>query len=120
MFFSCTTCGTRLQLPDEQVVNRILKVRCTACSAVMTVRDGTTGQHQRPTESAWFVAVAGQQKGPIALSELRSLVAEGRVDQRSYAWTAGMGQWTRAGEIAALASLFQVAAPEPPPYGSIW
>ena len=68
MFFSCTTCGTRLQLPDEQVVNRILKVRCTACSAVMTVRDSITGKHERPSEPTWFVAVAGQQKGPMSLT----------------------------------------------------
>ena len=114
MFFSCSTCGTRLQIPDAQVVNRILKVRCTACSAVMTVRDPTTGRHQRPAEPAWFVAVGGQQKGPISLAELRALVVEGQANARSYAWTEGMAQWSRAGEIAALSTLFQAPPPLPP------
>ncbi len=119
MFFSCTSCGTRLQLPDEQVVNRILKIRCTACGAVMTVKDGITGKHQRPGETTWFVAVRGEQKGPLALAEVRALVDERRIDERSYVWTAGMDKWARAGEVQALAGLFAVEPPPLPVLGAL-
>ncbi|MCC6623204.1 MAG: zinc-ribbon domain-containing protein, partial [Deltaproteobacteria bacterium] len=116
MFFSCTQCGARYQLPDEQVANRILKVRCTQCSAVLVVRDPTTPAPPaaRP-EAAWFVGSHGEQRGPMSLDEVRALVRSGEVGPRTYAWTAGLPAWARASEIPALQGLFVVPPPLPPP-----
>jgi len=118
MLFSCTHCGTRYQLPDEQVANRVLKVRCTQCSAVLIVRDPAAPPEPKQAEApAWFVAVGGEQRGPLSLDEVRALVRVGDFGPRSYAWTAGLAQWTRAEEIAVLQALFDVppALPTAPP-----
>ncbi len=115
MFFNCTSCSTRLELPDEQIVNRVLKVRCTGCGTVMVVRDPATARAERPPETAWFYAAAGQQHGPVSLGGLSDLVSAGTVDTRTHVWTAGMAQWVRAGGVEALQTLFVKAPPPPVP-----
>lgn len=115
MLFSCSKCGTRYQLPDDQVANRVLKVRCTSCQAIVIVRDPSL---RHASEQRWFVAVAGQQRGPMGLDDLGRLVRERAMDEKSFVWCAGMAAWSKAADVPELAGLFARTVPPPlPPPG---
>lgn len=68
-----------------------------------------------PGAAAYFVAVAGQQTGPFDLAALSSQAAAGKLTAQTLVWTQGMAQWTQAGQVPALASVF---ANVPPPLPS--
>ncbi len=105
MIFSCSQCGTRYQLPDDQVKNRVVKVRCTKCKAIVSVRgSGSVSAPDKPARQ-WFVAIAGEQKGPLTERQLLELISAGTVTSRNYAWSAGMSDWARFGDIPAAAHL---------------
>ncbi len=63
-------------------------------------------------QQAFFVAVAGQQKGPFTLDQLRDEVTAGRIQRGTLAWKNGMPQWAALESIPDLAMLF---ANVPPP-----
>jgi hypothetical protein len=68
-----------------------------------------------PGASMYFVAVNGQQSGPFDLQTLASQATMGRLTRENLVWTQGMAQWTPAGEVAALASIFANVPPPIPP-----
>jgi predicted Zn finger-like uncharacterized protein len=113
MLFSCSKCGTRYQLPDEQVANRVLKVRCTSCNAIVIVRDPSLSRASHTTQ--WYVAVHGQQRGPMSAGEVQTLVSQGLVTERSYAWSAGMTAWSKVSQIPELGRFFTPTVPPPLP-----
>jgi membrane protease subunit (stomatin/prohibitin family) len=63
-------------------------------------------------QQAFFVAVGGQQKGPLTLDQLRDEVTAGRIQRGTLAWKNGMPQWAALESIPDLAILF---ANVPPP-----
>jgi membrane protease subunit (stomatin/prohibitin family) len=65
-----------------------------------------------PGAALYFVAAGTQQTGPFDLQALTAQVAAGRLTQQTLVWSQGMAQWTQAGQVPALASLF---AGLPPP-----
>jgi membrane protease subunit (stomatin/prohibitin family) len=65
-----------------------------------------------PAGVAFFVAVNGVQQGPFDLGSLAGKARAGELTRDSLVWSQGMGNWTRASEVAALAGVF---APTPPP-----
>ncbi|WP_235908391.1 SPFH domain-containing protein [Roseiconus nitratireducens] len=76
---------------------------------------GSGGSAPPPPPPAWHVAVAGQTKGPFAMSQLAGGVASGEVDRDTLVWTAGMDGWQPAGTVSALAGLFAAQSSPPPP-----
>jgi hypothetical protein len=60
----------------------------------------------------YYLAVGGKQTGPFGKSELRAKLANGDLTRDTLVWTQGLANWTEAGEVSALASLF---ADQPPP-----
>ena len=65
-----------------------------------------------PGAAAWHVAVGGQSQGPYDLTRLSQLAGAGTMTRSTLVWSAGMGAWTAAGQVPALAALF---AQQPPP-----
>jgi hypothetical protein len=65
-----------------------------------------------PAAVTFYVAVGGQQSGPFDLATLQQQVASGALTKETLVWKAGMAAWTKAGDVADLASLF---ASMPPP-----
>ncbi|HEX7240596.1 MAG TPA: SPFH domain-containing protein [Longimicrobiaceae bacterium] len=63
----------------------------------------------------FFVAVNGQQTGPLTVDALRQRIADGSLTRDSLAWKQGMAQWTPAGDVAELAALFGASPPPLPP-----
>lgn len=67
-----------------------------------------------PQNPGWFAAVNGQQGGPFTLDALRQMAQSGQLGRDTLVWMQGMVQWTPAGNVPALASLF-AAVPPPLP-----
>ena len=67
-----------------------------------------------PASVSYFAALDGQQAGPFDLEQLRSYVQAGRISRSTLVWCAGMANWTAAGEVADLASLFASVRPRCP------
>ena len=44
MKFKCEKCGTRYNIADERVRNKILKIRCKVCENIIVVRDPESGR----------------------------------------------------------------------------
>jgi hypothetical protein len=56
----------------------------------------------------WFYTVAGQQRGPVELQNMQSLVASGQILPDTFVWEEGMPQWIPAQQAP---QLFQASAP---------
>ncbi|MCC9002862.1 MAG: DUF4339 domain-containing protein, partial [Candidatus Competibacter sp.] len=65
-----------------------------------------------PTASRYFVAVNNQQAGPFGMDELQQQAQNGQLTRTTLVWTQGMANWTPAGEVMELNTLF---ANMPPP-----
>jgi membrane protease subunit (stomatin/prohibitin family) len=63
----------------------------------------------------WFLAVGGQQVGPVAVADLPARVGSGELTPTTLVWQQGMGAWTAAAEVPALAGLLAATPPPLPP-----
>ena len=68
-----------------------------------------------PGQNPFFIGVNGQQTGPFQIDQLPGQVAAGQLTPESLVWQEGMDGWKKAGEVAALAGLFQAAGGATPP-----
>lgn len=75
-----------------------------------------------PVAILYSVAINGQQYGPFSINQLRQMVTQGQVNAQTLVWAQGMSQWTPAGLVPELVSLFSPpvpgtigGAPTPPP-----
>ena len=69
-----------------------------------------------PKSAAFFVAMNGQQAGPFETADLSAKVTAGQLTRDTLVWKQGMPQWTAAGSVAELKSLFD-NSPPPLPHG---
>src|SRR3954468_3952464 len=115
MKFVCERCHTRYSIADDKVRQKILKIRCKTCENVITVRDpGASGiqapvsaSHSQPPPAPppparnptppppsasreWFVAINGDQDGPLNRAEAAKKVSEARGDDEVYVWKEGL------------------------------
>ena len=65
----------------------------------------------------WYVAVAGQQQGPMSAADVISRVRAGQLDRSAHVFTQGMANWEPISSRAEFASAFggAAAAVTPPP-----
>ncbi|MEO8104154.1 MAG: SPFH domain-containing protein, partial [Betaproteobacteria bacterium] len=70
-----------------------------------------------PADSAYHVAINGQQSGPFDLNTLQGHATSGSFKRDSLVWKAGMAQWMKAGDVPELSSLFAGVPPPIPPAG---
>jgi membrane protease subunit (stomatin/prohibitin family) len=68
-----------------------------------------------PGQVLFHVEANGQASGPYTVDQLGVAVAAGQVTAATLVWSAGMAQWTAAGQVPALAPLFAAPPPPPPP-----
>ncbi|WP_340536743.1 SPFH domain-containing protein [Nocardioides sp. GXZ039] len=69
------------------------------------------------SSSAFFVAIGGQQVGPLERAELQEKITSGEVTRETLAWRDGMANWTPVSEIAEIRALFGATPPPLPPQG---
>lgn len=65
-----------------------------------------------PQQTQYFVAINGQQVGPMPVADIKQKVQAKEVSRDSLVWCEGMANWTKAGEVDELKSIF---ASMPPP-----
>ena len=70
------------------------------------------GSAPPPLPGTYHVAIDGKQAGPFQAAQLQGLVRDGRLTRDSLVWAQGMANWSRAGDVSALATLF---TDQPPP-----
>lgn len=68
-----------------------------------------------PGAVQFFMAVNGQQQGPLGLQQLQQLLQQGSFTRDTMVWKQGMQAWTKAGDVAELISLFGAVPPPLPP-----
>jgi len=68
-----------------------------------------------PGAAALFVAIGGQQVGPVTPQQLQTYIASGQLTPTTLVWKQGLPAWTPASTIAETSSLFPPAGPMPPP-----
>ncbi|ALG67607.1 SPFH domain-containing protein [Beggiatoa leptomitoformis] len=69
-----------------------------------------------PQALAFHLAIAGQTQGPFELPALQHYVKTGQLTRDTLVWKQGMANWTAAGQIMELASLFSSMPPPLPPH----
>ena len=72
---------------------------------------------QPEAEVSVYVYIGGQQYGPYGRKILKQLVERKQLTPQTFVWMEGMAQWTEAGQVSALQSLFAPATPPMPPMG---
>jgi membrane protease subunit (stomatin/prohibitin family) len=68
-----------------------------------------------PGSAAYFVAIGGQRTGPFDMQALSAQAASGALTRQTLVWAQGMAQWTQAGQVPELASIFAAVPPPLPP-----
>jgi len=69
-----------------------------------------------PSAKPYYVAINGQQAGPMPMEQMKPLVQNGSINQDTLVWAEGMADWQKISTITALNGLF--AAIPPPLPGS--
>jgi len=67
-----------------------------------------------PQQTQYFVALNGQQSGPFSLADLANQIKSGAVTRQTLIWNQALVEWTKASEVAELASYFSVMPPPLP------
>ncbi len=66
-------------------------------------------------ETAYWVLIDGEQKGPLGAEQLVQLKRKGTLTSHTLVWKDGMAAWSKAGEQKDLQTLLSSASPPPPP-----
>ncbi|HEX8522124.1 MAG TPA: SPFH domain-containing protein [Tepidisphaeraceae bacterium] len=56
-------------------------------------------------QATWFVAIDGQQKGPMSVEQLREEMTAGRVGRQTLVWKNGMVNWAAVEHVAELSGM---------------
>jgi hypothetical protein len=71
-----------------------------------------------PQAAKFHVALGDQSAGPFDVPTLQQYVQSGQLTKDTLVWQEGMADWTAAGQVPELSSLFGGATPPPlPPTG---
>ncbi len=71
-----------------------------------------------PPQAAWHVVVNGQTEGPFTDQQIAQGIASGQLGAATMVWSAGMPNWSPAGQTPQLTGYFAAATPPPPPPAS--
>lgn len=69
------------------------------------------------SDKAWFVAVGGQQQGPMSRDEVLAGIQSGRFGRDAHVFTQGMANWVPIISEPEFSGGFEAAPPPPPPPG---
>lgn len=70
-----------------------------------------------PPEDEWYLAVEGNQFGPMAFAELCSRVRRGEAQGEAYVWRDGFDDWLEPHEVPEIKPYLPRHPPPPPPRG---
>jgi len=78
-------------------------------------QQGPAGPPPIPAQTLYHVAIEGKQLGPYDIQTMKQQIQSGRITRDTLLWADGMANWTRAGEVNAIAPLFPSVPPPLPP-----
>lgn len=64
-----------------------------------------------PGSEPFYIAVDGQQVGPLNQEQMKSYVSQGKLTKETLVWKQGMANWIKAGEVSELSSIFGAVPP---------
>lgn len=67
-----------------------------------------------PAQAQYFAAIDGAQVGPLGDAALKQMVVEGKLNGETLIWKQGMGNWTKANDVAEVKSLLGAVPPPLP------
>ncbi len=67
------------------------------------------------SDKAWYVAVGGQQQGPMSRDEVVAGIRSGRYGRDAHVFAQGMGNWVPISTEPEFSGAFGAAPPPPPP-----
>jgi len=119
MRFACDGCDAKYMISDDKVGPGGVKVRCKKCGHVILVR---RPEPEMASEAGaggglavdWWVAIADQPVGPVALEAVQHHWDAGEIHPESLAWNAGMPEWS---PISSLPELHAYLSGTVPPAG---
>ena len=76
---------------------------------------GQAGPMTPPPMANYYIAVNGQQIGPLTIEQIRQMAANGQITPNTYVWKQGFANWMLISQVPELAAIFGQAAPPPPP-----
>ncbi|MCS6858169.1 MAG: zinc-ribbon domain-containing protein, partial [Sandaracinaceae bacterium] len=102
----CDSCGAKYSIPDDKVPGKPFKIRCKKCGASIRVEGGVASTSEKAgaisADAVWYVAVDGEQKGPLTPAQIGEMIAEGRVGWDVYVWREGFDDWKSAQDVPEL------------------
>jgi predicted Zn finger-like uncharacterized protein len=137
MKIACQSCQAKYTIADDKVLGRVVKIRCKKCGATIVINGNDTagagGVNEEATQAApnsrafdyaaqqseepWTVNVADGDQRTLATADVVAQFKAGVVNDETYCWKDGMGDWLPLREIESLASACgiggQAPAPEP-------
>lgn len=67
-----------------------------------------------PAATQYFIAVNGQQQGPIALGVIQDMIGQGKFTKETLVWKQGLANWIKAVDAEDLKGLFGILPPPLP------
>jgi len=74
----------------------------------------TTSPPPVPEQASYFVAINGQQSGPVNFTELESKIKSGSINRKTLIWNQALVEWTPAGKVSELTDHFSSMPPPLP------
>src|SRR3989475_850904 len=109
------------QYQSGTAIGDAAKNPCGAAGAGIGIGAGIALGHQMTTQItpppvpvAFFVAVNGAQTGPYDMNTLSGKARDGSLTRETLVWRHGMTEWTAAGAVPELQTLFAVVPPPIP------
>jgi len=119
MRFACDGCDAKYMISDDKVGPGGVKVRCKKCGHVILVRRPEPEMASDAGAGGglavdWWVAIADQPVGPVALEVVQHHWDAGEIHPESLAWNAGLAEWS---PISSLPELHAYLSGTVPPAG---
>jgi predicted Zn finger-like uncharacterized protein len=120
MRFACDGCDAKYMISDDKVGPGGVKVRCKKCGHVILVRRPepemeTAGGAGAGLSVEWWVAIADQPVGPVALEVVQHHWDAGEIGPESLVWYAGLAEWSPLGSVPELHAYLSGTLPPPGP-----
>ena len=113
MKIQCQSCQAKYTIADEKVLGKVVKIRCKKCSATIVINGNETRSaaedhdtnvfdYASQSNEQWTVNVADGDQRTLASHEIVAEYRAGAVNDETYCWKDGMGDWLPLREIEPL------------------
>jgi predicted Zn finger-like uncharacterized protein len=109
MKITCQSCQAKYTIADEKVVGKVVKIRCKKCGATIVVNGSDSGASaeagrggETPAAEGWTVNVNDGDQRTMTDEEIVTAYRARVIDDETFCWKDGMGDWAPLREIATL------------------